>query len=281
MPVCSADGVEIYFETMGPADGAPLLFIEGFTAQLIGWHDAFCALFVAKGMRVIRFDNRDVGLSQKLGGPRDLDAGYTISDMARDGIAVLDALGIARAHVVGQSMGGMIAQVMAIEHPARIASLSLFYTAPAIEGYALAGAAEVDSLGQVQPRLARAEAIAAAIDRERQSRSPGFAFDEGWATTLATRSFDRCYAPDGVPRQLAAMLRHASRAAELQALDLPVAILHGRDDALLHVSGALDLAAWLPQSEVHLYAGMGHELPRPLWPDFVAIVARTLARASA
>ena len=143
MPFCDAAGVEIYYETSGPADGAPLLLIEGFTAHLIGWHDEFCAKFIDRGLRVIRLDNRDVGLSQKMGGPQDLDAGYTLSDMARDAVGVLDALGLASAHVVGQSMGGMIAQVLAVEHCARVRSLSLFYTAPAIEGYARSSAADV------------------------------------------------------------------------------------------------------------------------------------------
>ena len=129
MPMTKGD-VQIYYETPGSSDGIPMLFVQGFTWQLIGWREGFCKQFVDRGAFVILYDNRDVGLSQKFGGPHDLDGGYCLADMAGDGFSVLDDLGLESANVVGASMGGMITQIMALSHPSRVRSLNLIYTTP-------------------------------------------------------------------------------------------------------------------------------------------------------
>jgi pimeloyl-ACP methyl ester carboxylesterase len=279
MPFSTVNGSKIYYETLGPISGPPLVFIEGLSAQLIGWRDEFCKKFVERGMRVIRLDNRDVGMSDKFGGPEDLDGGYTLCDMAADVIGVLDTLGLESAHVVGQSLGGIIAQTMAIERSHRVRSLSLFYTIPALAGYFTDDAKSRLYANRVERCSSREAAIEAFLTQERICGSSGYRFDEEWIRTLAARSYDRCYCPEGALRQAAALRRGGDRLEALRKLELPAAVIHGRADRLLKVEGGLDIGSALRNAEVHLYPGMGHQLVQPLWDEFVSIVARTIARA--
>ncbi len=280
MPYAQSAGARIYYETRGEDDRVPVLFIEGFSVQMIGWREAFLQQFVNKGLRVVIFDNRDVGLSQSFGGPEEFDGGYSLEDMADDGFAVLDALGLDSAHVVGQSMGGMIAQLMALRDPRRVRSLALFYTAPGT-GYLRSRSQEAAvNPANLYVRRPRDEAIAALVERERLSQSTAFEFDEVWVREWATRSYERCYAPAGVARQAAAIGRLPSQIAGLETCQRPAVVIHGRDDRLIDPAAAFELARRLPNSELHLYAGLGHELARPLWGEWVEILDRAFARAA-
>lgn len=271
----------IYYETRGPDTGQPLVLIEGLGAQMIGWRAGFIDCLVARGFHIVLLDNRDVGLSGKFGEPHQTAAAYTLSDMAEDVCAVLDALGLASAHIVGQSMGGAIAQLLAIEHPARVRSMTLFYTVPAFSPEHL-----TDEIQQrlaeglpLAPASSRDEAIAAHVANERYSASTAYAFDEAWITELAGLAYDRGYRPDGVQRQTAAVLGSGDRSPHLTALDLPTAIIHGRADRLLKYQAGIELARLIPDSELHLYPGMGHVVVAPLWDDFANIIHRTAGRA--
>src|SRR5437870_8798173 len=220
MPAARANGIEIAYETFGAPEGRPLFLIMGLAAQMILWDDHFCAALASRGHRVIRFDNRDVGLSSKLeeAGIPDaaaamqaallgerVDAPYTLRDMAADAVGLLDALGIAAAHVVGASMGGMIAQAMAIAHPARVLSLTSIMSSTGDRSLppARPAAAEVLLLPVVTGRAAHVER---AVQLFRTIGSPGFPSDEAPVRELAARRYGRARRPAGVARPLAAML---------------------------------------------------------------------------
>lgn len=280
MPHAHNGDIEIYYETRGSDRAPALIFVHGFTVQMIGWRDEFLDRFVEQGFRVIQFDNRDVGLSTMTGGPDDIDGGYSVHDMAADVIAVLDDLGIEAAHMVGQSMGGMVVQQVAIDYPDRIRSLNILYSAPSSERKYFVEHDEKD-LTIAQEALAREDAIRAHVDRERISSSPDFPFEEEWITEFATRSYDRRYRPDGFPRQAAAMHRSEDRLPGLREVRVPTSIIHGLNDGHLTPLGAIDMHSAITGSELHLYAGMGHELPTALWDDYVLVIARTVRRGEA
>ena len=270
--------VQIYYETRGSSGGIPILFVQGFTWQLIGWREGFCQRFVDRGAFVILYDNRDVGLSQKFGGPDDYDGGYSLADMARDGFSVLDDLGLASAHVVGASMGGMIAQIMALAQPSRVRSLNLIYTAPSMDPRYFVQQ-EAQAAVPSGKRLKREEALKEFVERERASASTAYPYDEQWVRELGSRMYDRCYAPDGILRQLCAMLRWAPTPDALGGLGMPSSIIHGRADGRIRAEAALDIGCVLKNSELHIYPGLGHEIPAPLWDEFATIIMRTAARA--
>jgi pimeloyl-ACP methyl ester carboxylesterase len=272
----------IHFETSGSAAGLPLVLIEGLGAQMIGWRLGFVDRLIAKGFLVIRLDNRDVGLSDKLAGEGELEACYTLSDMAGDVFSVLDKLGLESAHIVGQSMGGAIAQTMAIAHPERVRSLGLFYTAP---GFGVEFVTdEVREILLAEPQsisLSRREKVDGLVERARLAASTNHPFDQTWATKLAEMSLDRCDRPDGVTRQGAALMQAGDWREDLEGLTMPVAIFHGRADRLVKVEAGFELARRLKTSELHVYPGMGHEVALPLWDEFANIIARTARRTSA
>lgn len=277
MPMTKGD-VHIYYETLGPSDGVPILFVQGFTGQLIGWREEFCRLFVDRGAFVIRYDNRDVGLSQKFGGPGDFDGGYRLEDMAADGLAVLDDLGLESAHVVGASMGGMISQTMAMSKPSRVRSLNLIYTAPSFDPIYFVPH-EIPAPASMEKPLERAEAIEQFVKNERISSSTAYPFDETWARKHGGLAYDRCYAPTGSFRQAYAVTRWVPKPEALGELEIPCSIIHGRADGRIRVVAALDLARLLKNSELHIYPGLGHEIPRALWEEFSTLIMRTAARA--
>ena len=274
------DGAKIHYETMGPADATPVLLIQGYTAQMIGWRDGFCQKLVERGLRVIRFDNRDVGLSQKFGGAGELDGGYGLADMAADSFSVLDALNLPAAHVVGQSMGGMIAQIMAATHPQRLRSLSLIYTAPGLDQRHFFPSIANGDMEPDPTRLTREAAIEAYVVQERRASSPGYAFNETWIRKLGGLYYDRCHAPEGNSRQWRAILRSPTSFAELERLTMPVAVIHGRADGLIKVEAGIELATRIKHAELHIYPGMGHEIVEPLWDEFANVIRRTALRAA-
>ncbi|MDM4763896.1 alpha/beta hydrolase [Galbitalea sp. SE-J8] len=274
-------GIALHYVVDGDASGRPLVLVHGTSAQLIGWHDGFVAALVRAGFRVIRFDNRDVGLSEQTGAPDQLEAHYDLADMADDVVAVLDELGVARAHVAGMSMGGYIAQLVAIRHPRRVASLGLLSTSPSSEPEFLVGDHGDGSPETALPALQDRDAyIAEFVSDQRWLQSPGFPFDSREAAELGAHSFDRMYRPDGVLRQWNALVRGPLERRELlRAVTAPAVIIHGRGDQSLHWHAALVLAELLPQAEVHIFEEMGHDVPRELWPEFAAALARTALRA--
>ncbi len=280
MPYARSANAKIYYEVMGDPAATPMLFIGGFSAQIHGWQQAFCQLFVERGFRVIRFDNRDVGLSQQFDGTDGNAPGYTLHDMADDGFAILDALDIGRAHIVGQSMGGMIAQCMASARPERTSSLTLVYTAPLINTQYLPPLAEVPTMDF--GRRDRAAFVAHVLDEQRANTSGVYPFEEDWVREFAERSYDRAYTPEGVVRQLQAMLTDLGTPfADPARLTMPVVLIHGLADMRVHASGSVELARRIPHAEVHLYPGMTHFVVRPLWKEFCDVIVRTALRADA
>jgi pimeloyl-ACP methyl ester carboxylesterase len=277
MPYAKADGVEIFYDEAGDAGAPAVVLIAGGGAQLIAWHDDLVALLVAEGLRVVRIDNRDTGFSQRFGGPEDLDGGYGLSDMGADVVRVLDALGVPAGHLVGHSMGAMIAQVVAIEQPDRVRSLGLLSSIPGRDPrYILHG--DREELLRVPPRRTREEVVAAAADAFRPSGPQRYRRQEDWMRWAAGEAYDRGYAPEGYVRQWAALRRAPERLERLRGVTVPTLVLHGRDDDVLHWCAAVDTAVAIPGSELQIHPDMGHLVPWELWPDVVAAVARTVRR---
>ena len=276
--------VELCWQDFGDPANPPLLLVMGLGGQMILWPDELCELLAGAGFHVIRFDNRDNGRSTVLAaaGEPSLQAvlagepgaaPYDLSDMAGDAAGLLDALGIDAAHVVGASLGGMIAQTLAIEHPQRVLSLaSLMSTTgepsvghPNAEGQAaLMTRAPVDRAGYIE-----------SISRTRRAiGSPGFPHDAERTRRLAARCYDRGYHPQGTMRQLAAIVASGDRTEGLRGLDVPTVVIHGEDDPLIGVSGGHATAAAIPGARLVLIPGMGHDFPAGTWePVAEAIVA--------
>jgi len=293
VPRARANGIELEYELFGSEGGQPLLLIMGLGAQMILWDEEFCAALAARGYRVIRFDNRDVGLSTKVDGWRALDlaaalaafalgrpvaAPYTLSDMAADAAGLLDALDIAAAHVVGASLGGMIAQTLAIEHPARVRSLTSIMSTTGDRELPPARPEAAAALLEPPPRD-REGAMARAVKVFRTIGSPGFPFDEARVRTRAGRSYDRCFHPAGVARQMLAILASGSRADALRRLRVPTLVIHGSDDPLVPVAHGIETAALVPGAELLVIEGMGHDLPRAVWPRVIDAIGGLTARA--
>lgn len=276
-------GIELEYERFGDASNPTLLLVCGYTSQMSGWDPVLCEQFVAQGLHVVRYDNRDVGLSSKssgtaqpmkvmsamlAGGPPP-DVPYTLSDMAADGIGLLDHLGVASAHVAGVSMGGMIVQTMAIEHPDRVASLTSIMSST---GDPRTGA----------PTPEAREALLAAPPSDRQAFIDASTRAAVWASKKyvdldamrerAAADFDRMYYPQGAIRQLAAIYASGDRSDALRELDVATLVIHGRDDTLITPSGGEATAALIDGSKLLLLADMGHDLPPPLWPTFAEAI---------
>jgi len=279
--ITSPAGIAVYYETTGDPSARPLVLLHGGGAQLIGWDERFCALLAASGFFVIRTDNRDVGLSQATGGPDDTAAGYDLSDMALDVVAVLDHLGIERAHIAGMSMGGYIAQLIAINHPERVASLGLMSTSLTSSPEFLVGEHTGEPVTSVPPVLDRDAYVTMFVGGQRHYQSPGFPFDAEASAELGGRYFDRAYTPTGLVRQWNALLKGPlERRADMAAVTVPTVVIHGRGDQSLHWSAALETARVMPHAEVHIYQEMGHDIPVELWPEFVIALSRTADRAA-
>jgi pimeloyl-ACP methyl ester carboxylesterase len=268
-----ANGIELEYESIGDPRDPTLLLIMGFSVQMIAWDDELCRLLAERGFRVVRFDNRDVGLSSKIKG-----GAYTLDDMAGDARGLLEWLGVSNAHVVGASMGGMIAQLLAIHWPARVRSLCSIMSTT---GDPMVGQPTPQSFGALMraPPTTRDEAIQRAEDILRVIGSPGYPLDLERIRNRAARSFDRCHYPVGAGRQLMAVQAARGRTEALKRLRVPTLVIHGADDPLVHVSGARATAAAIPGAELIVYPGMGHELPTPLWPQIIDAIARNAARA--
>ncbi len=270
--------IELAYETFGDTGAPPMLLIAGLATQMLGWDERFCMRLADNGFRVIRFDNRDVGRSTHLvnAGTQDIigllrgmkrAVPYTLMDMADDAAGLLDALALESAHVVGMSMGGMIAQQLAISHPHRVRSLTSIMSTPSRRiGRARAEAQRVLLLPAATDEDAAAER---ALRVYRVIGSPGYPLDECRVTDVARRSFVRGNDPAGVSRQYAAIAVSPDRSAGLRKLTVPTLVLHGEDDPLVQVNGGRATADAVPQGRLVVFPGMGHDLPEQLWPQLV------------
>jgi pimeloyl-ACP methyl ester carboxylesterase len=269
--------IELAYETFGEAGRPAVLLVIGLGAQMVGWHEDFCRA-LSVGRHVVRFDNRDAGESQWLEGQVDIaacaagdtsSAVYTLEDMAGDAVGLLDALGIEQAHVVGASLGGMVAQTLAIRHPQRVASLTSIMSTTGEPGLPQATEAATDVLLS-PPAASRDEAMDRAVAARRVIGSPGFQRDEEEIRERAALAWDRGMNPAGFARQLAAVYASGDRTQALRSLDVPTLVVHGEDDPLVPVAGGRATAAAIPGAELWVVPGMGHDLPRQLWPELIA-----------
>lgn len=273
MPVTSSD-VRLYYEVFGAESDPLLVLASGGGAQMISWDEEFISLLTRGGLRVVRFDNRDTGYSERFGGQDDLDGGYELADLGDDIVRIMDDLGVQAAHIAGHSMGGMMTQMVALEHPERVRSLGLFSTLPGQDPrYVL----HSSSAGAPR-RITRDEAVelAGAAASATDSRyDPQVA----WHRTAAGTAYDRGYFPEGAERQLAALRRAPERLERLRDVRVPTLIVHGREDPVVHWSAAADMAAAMSGSELQIHPEVGHLLPHELWPDLTRAILRTADRA--
>jgi pimeloyl-ACP methyl ester carboxylesterase len=280
-------GISLAYEEFG--DGEPLLLVAGLGQQLHSWPTAFCESLAARGYRVIRFDNRDVGLSTHLRfRPPGMGAilrrrfpadQYTLDDMADDTVGLLDVLELDSVHIVGVSMGGMIAQTVAATHPARVRTLTSIMSntgarrtgRPALSTWLmLAG----------RPPRTREEAQAREVKIFRHIGSHGFPFDEAWVRELGGLSYDRDPSPAGTGRQLAAIFRSGDRTRRLSAVTAPTLVIHGDRDRMVHPTGGAATVRAIAGARLETITGMGHDLPRGAWPRLLELIDTHARRSS-
>ena len=285
------EGVRICYETFGADSDPAVLLVMGLGTQMIGWHAEFCAQLAGRGFFVIRYDNRDVGRSTRFDHRpppttrevltrRHRNPAYTLGDMADDGIGLLDRLGIDAAHVVGASMGGMLAQLMAAWRPERVRSLvsimsstgSLRSGQPALKLYPHFIAKPPTSKDEYIERMVQMFSIIG---------SPGFERNEDDLRLLGETAFDRGATPDGSARQLAAIQSGRSRVKELRKIKAPTLVIHGKADLLVRPSGGRATARAIPGARLKLVEGMGHDLPRGAWSEIIDGIVENAARAPA
>ena len=281
--------IELEYDHFGNPTDPALLLIMGFTAQMVAWDEEFCTQLADRGHFVIRFDNRDCGLSTKLHGvPSNSDAvimaammetemppvPYTLSDMAADAMKVLDHLNIERAHIMGASMGGMIAQTVAIEHPHRVKTLISVMSQP---GELTVGQPTQEAMELiVTPAPSDRDEYIAFAPKWQLWQSKKYRSDE-LSIKAAIRDFDRSNYPEGGPRQMAAIYASGSRAEGLQKLQVPTLVIHGTDDQLITPSGGERTAELIPNSTLLMVDDMGHDMPQPLWPFYLDAISKHTA----
>jgi pimeloyl-ACP methyl ester carboxylesterase len=286
MPNVRANGITIEYEEFGRRDSTPLLLIMGLGAQMVIWHESLCGQLADRGFRVIRYDNRDVGLSTKfhdacpnpaqliadvfLG--RSVTPPYSLDDMAQDAAGLLQALGIPSAHVVGASMGGMIAQILAIQYPERVLTLTSIMSTTGDPNLPQPNPDVLKLLMQTPP-AERQGAIEHGLRIWRALHGPGFEFDEVRIREVVELAYDRDPDPNGTARQLLAILTAASRKGRLGSLAIPALVIHGDADPLVPIAAGYDTAEAIQGARMLVIDGMGHELPEGAWPRVVDAVA--------
>ena len=271
MPRASVHSLELEYESFGNPERPAVLLISGLGSQLLGWTDGLCAEIAARGFHVIRFDNRDVGLSTKLPGVE-----YTLNDMATDAAGLLEALGIQAAHIAGASMGGMIAQLVAIEHPARTLSLTIVMSN--LGGHdSVRAVPEVVALLAQSPADSREGRIEQSVEATRVTWGPSF--EEERSRARATRAVDRAFYPEGTARQFQAVNAAGSRRDGLGRVGVPVLVIHGDGDPLVPFANAGRIVAAAPAgTELLVMKGVGHEMPPWEWARIADGIARLAAK---
>ena len=277
MPKARNGAVEIAYETFGDDRPETVILVNGLGSQMTRWPEAFCAKLVARGYRVVRFDNRDTGHSTWFqSGDR-----YLLKDMAADAFAVLDAVGVEKAHIAGVSMGGMIVQRMAIDYPARVLSLTSIMSAPSGNVVATPEAMAVISNPPPDPADDYEAFIANAVKNARIIASPGYPWGDEALRERAVAEHARAFNPAGVGRQRHAIGADGDRTEELKRLNVPTVVLHGADDPLVQPVGGIETANAIPGAELRIIPGMGHDLPPGLYDTFVDAICAAAARAKA
>jgi len=294
MPNVTANGIQIEYDTLGDSSFPALLLIAGNGAQMIFWEVEFCESLAKKGYFVIRFDNRDAGLSTKFeeaGIPdfmaaikaamegKPVESAYSLDDMADDAVGLLNALGIEKAHICGASMGGMIAQVISYRYPKHVLSLTSI----------------MSTTGNPDLPQAKPEALAAVLAPAPEERgayvehnmntwrtiwSPGFPFEEKRARTFMEKSYDRSYYPQGMSRQNIALIANGDRRLLLASIKVPTLVIHGADDPLIPVEGGKDTARVIPGARLCIINGMGHDMPKGVWAEIVDAISKHAVQAN-
>jgi pimeloyl-ACP methyl ester carboxylesterase len=282
VPRARVNGLEIEYDSFGDPAATPLLLVMGLSYQMIEWDEALCEMIAARGFRVTRFDNRDCGLSSKRDdlGPADLvgvfshtdNPPYALEDMAADAVGVLDAIGAAAAHIVGASMGGMIAQLIAINYPERVLSLTSMMSTVGGPNVVQAEPA-VNAMLLMPPGATREERVEQSFNNRRLIFGSGMPFDAELARRKAERAVDRSFSPAGAQRQLAAIIAAPDRSARLGALTIPTLVIHGEIDPLVPPQNGRQSAAALRDARLILIPGMGHALPERVWPQVVDAIS--------
>ncbi len=289
MPRARVNGLELEYDTFGSPADPPLVLVMGLGAQMVTWETGFCELLAEGGFHVVRFDNRDIGLSSYLDdlpvpdlaalASGDLTtAPYLLSDLASDVTGLFDALGFERAHVVGASMGGMIVQQLAIDSPERLLSLTSIMSTT---GDPSVGHPEPEALAGLTrpPAATREQAIEDGVTWFKLVGSPGHPSDDEYLRMKATRNYDRANHPAGALRQAAAVVASGDRTARLREVRVPTLVIHGESDPLINVSGGKATAEAIPDAELVVFPGMGHELPRQLWPAITETITSHARKA--
>ncbi|MDJ0105000.1 alpha/beta hydrolase [Rhodococcus erythropolis] len=269
--ITATNGTELFYDSFGDDTAEPLVLIQGLSAHMLGWHPRFCQRLADANFHVIRFDNRDVGLSQKFP-----SGGYCIADMADDAAGLIRALEISPSHVVGQSMGGMIAQQLALDHPELVRSLALIYTAPS--KHFIFGMDLVEARMDVTSPENREQAAKQYVEAEEPCGSPAYPTDVEWLLELGGQMYDRDPAAGGVDRQLAAIDTSPDRTDALPLMRVPTTIVCGDSDRLIDPAASSALHDAIAGSTLTVFPGMGHNLPEPLWTNLIDLIATGASR---
>ncbi|MFX1388688.1 MAG: alpha/beta fold hydrolase [Promethearchaeota archaeon] len=293
MPRVKANNIEIEYDTFGDTTSKPLLLIMGLGAQMIRWEEELCEKFVERGFYVIRFDNRDVGLStkfddagepdimklyMKLAQGQEIEAAYTLNDMADDAVGLLTAIKIDKAHICGVSMGGMIAQTIAYRHPSRVLSLTSIMSSTGNPDLPRPKPEAMKVL--IQPPPTEREAIIEhGVNNLRVIHGKGFPFDEEKARKFVTASYDRSNYRPGYSRQIAAILASGNRKQALGSITAPTLVIHGSEDPLMPPDGGNDTAEAIPGAELLIIEGMGHSLPPEVWSQVLDAISENVGKA--
>lgn len=287
MAKISANGIELEYETHGPHDAPAILLVHGLGAQLSLWPDALIDALVSQGFRVVRYDNRDIGLSQKFesyGVPNlpaltarimageKIGAPYLLADMAADGLALAEALGASRPHVVGVSMGGMIVQQMAIQAPDRVASMTSIMSSSGRRGLPPGKPEAMKALLTPPANNERETVIAHGIALRKVIGSPAYPSSEDELRALVERNVDRSFYPQGAARQYNAILASGGRVKELPQVKAPTLVIHGAEDPVVPLPAGQDTAALVPGARLEVIQGMGHDLPKALMPRIATLI---------
>jgi pimeloyl-ACP methyl ester carboxylesterase len=289
MPRVTTDAVELEYDTFGDPAAEPLVLVMGLGTQMTAWPEPFCAALAARGFHVVRFDNRDIGLSTLIEAERQPDlyailtgdtssAPYLLADLAADTVGLLDALAIPAAHLVGASMGGMIVQQLAIDRPGRVLSLCSIMSTTGSRAVGQP-AQEILPFLIAPPAANREEAIDRGVKFFETIGSPGYPTGTAELRRRIGEAYDRSYRPEGTLRQLAAILASPDRTAALASVTVPAAVIHGDSDRLVDVSGGRATAAALPHTEPLIIEGMGHDLPEQLWAAIIDAIVANARRA--